>query len=102
MQVFSTTPAAWAPAVSHEGAVRNAVRRMSKVLLQGGHSSTETWKSPWGLGKDQARWTGRFGKPRRGGEGSLRGRTKEEDHTGRRRETGREVLTTPTYQSGWA
>lgn len=83
---------AWALAASHAGAVRNAVRGTSKVLLHGGHSSTEVWKSPWGLGKDQARGTGRFGKPRRGREGSFREKNlskeeskRREDHTGRRK-----------------
>lgn len=100
----------WAPSASHAGAVRNAVRGTSKVLLQGGHSSTETWKSLWGLGKDQARGTGRFGKPRRGGAGSFIEKNLSKE--GPNRWTtwgggrdggggGGEVLGTPTHQSGW-
>lgn len=64
MQVFSTAPApAWALAASHAGAVRECSKGHVKVLLHGGHSSTEVWKSPWGLGRTKPERTGRFGSP---------------------------------------
>lgn len=44
---------AWAPAARHAAAVRNTAREKSKILPQGGHSFTETQKSPWEPGKDK-------------------------------------------------